>query len=102
MGLFFCIISCVATIKIQGQSDLIVCANNTMTAGGNSSTFRILDRGQIKEAKMCCVCNRSFTWRKKWARNWAEVTTCSESCKNKKKQLKPLKPLKQASAKGKL
>ena len=50
--------------------------------------FRVMDRGQVKEAKICCVCQRSFTWRKKWERCWSEVTTCSDSCKHKKKQFK--------------
>lgn len=30
--------------------------------------------------KTCVVCDRPFTWRKKWERCWDEVTTCSKSC----------------------
>ena len=30
--------------------------------------------------KICVVCNRPFTWRKKWERCWDEVTCCSNSC----------------------
>ena len=34
-----------------------------------------------QEAKLCLVCQKEFTWRKKWSRSWSEVTTCSERCK---------------------
>ena len=36
--------------------------------------------------KICVVCNRPFTWRKKWERCWDEVTTCSKSCNAKRKK----------------
>ena len=32
--------------------------------------------------KTCTVCRRPFAWRKKWARNWAEVRYCSDACRN--------------------
>ena len=31
--------------------------------------------------KICAACGRPFAWRKKWARAWDEVRTCSERCK---------------------
>ncbi len=31
--------------------------------------------------KICLACGRPFAWRKKWARVWEEVKTCSERCK---------------------
>ncbi|MEL6978577.1 MAG: DUF2256 domain-containing protein [Pseudomonadota bacterium] len=31
--------------------------------------------------KICVVCQRPFTWRKKWARVWDEVRYCSERCR---------------------
>ena len=34
--------------------------------------------------KICPVCGRSFTWRKKWAKVWEEVKYCSERCRRKK------------------
>ncbi|MDN3586973.1 DUF2256 domain-containing protein [Pedobacter aquatilis] len=37
--------------------------------------------------KICPVCKRSFSWRKKWAKNWAEVKYCSEQCKGNKAML---------------
>jgi hypothetical protein len=31
--------------------------------------------------KICAACGRPFAWRKKWARDWDEVKTCSDRCK---------------------
>jgi hypothetical protein len=31
-------------------------------------------------SKICVVCDRPFTWRKKWERCWDEVTVCSKRC----------------------
>ncbi|MDX1995637.1 MAG: DUF2256 domain-containing protein [bacterium] len=33
--------------------------------------------------KICAVCNRPFTWRKKWEKNWDEVKYCSDACRAK-------------------
>ncbi|MCB0819293.1 MAG: DUF2256 domain-containing protein [Bacteroidetes bacterium] len=30
--------------------------------------------------KTCPVCERPFTWRKKWAKNWDAVVYCSRKC----------------------
>jgi hypothetical protein len=38
--------------------------------------------------KICLVCNRPFTWRKKWVKVWDDVKYCSEKCKQNKLQLK--------------
>ncbi|WP_132215663.1 DUF2256 domain-containing protein [Mariniflexile fucanivorans] len=38
--------------------------------------------------KICPVCNKPFTWRKKWELNWIDVKYCSEKCRrNKTKRL---------------
>lgn len=34
--------------------------------------------------KICIVCERPFSWRKKWALNWEEVKYCSERCRRNK------------------
>ena len=34
--------------------------------------------------KMCPTCNRQFTWRKKWERDWENVKYCSDKCKKQK------------------
>ncbi|HKK55191.1 DUF2256 domain-containing protein [Marinobacter sp.] len=36
-------------------------------------------------AKTCPVCNRPFAWRKKWARDWANVRYCSERCRRSRR-----------------
>ena len=36
--------------------------------------------------KICLVCERPFTWRKKWAKNWENVKYCSEKCKRTKRE----------------
>ncbi|MEP3654696.1 MAG: DUF2256 domain-containing protein [Litorimonas sp.] len=34
--------------------------------------------------KICVVCDKPFTWRKKWERVWDEVKFCSERCRRNK------------------
>jgi hypothetical protein len=31
--------------------------------------------------KPCAACGRPFMWRKKWARDWAQVKYCSDACR---------------------
>ncbi|WP_083271653.1 DUF2256 domain-containing protein [Alteromonas lipolytica] len=31
-------------------------------------------------SKICPVCQRPFSWRKKWEKNWSEVKYCSKRC----------------------
>uniref|UniRef100_A0A7S3NL29 DUF2256 domain-containing protein n=1 Tax=Aureoumbra lagunensis TaxID=44058 RepID=A0A7S3NL29_9STRA len=38
--------------------------------------------------KICVVCERPFTWRKKWERCWDEVTTCSKRCNSERRKTK--------------
>lgn len=35
--------------------------------------------------KICVVCKRPFTWRKKWEKVWNEVKYCSYKCQKSKK-----------------
>ena len=35
--------------------------------------------------KDCLVCEKPFTWRKKWEKNWGNVKYCSRKCKSQKK-----------------
>ncbi|MFM5573296.1 DUF2256 domain-containing protein [Aeromonas sp. 602200] len=32
--------------------------------------------------KICHVCQRPFSWRRKWARSWEVVRYCSERCRH--------------------
>ncbi|MEM5478891.1 DUF2256 domain-containing protein [Pseudoalteromonas fuliginea] len=34
--------------------------------------------------KICPICNKPFTWRKKWQRDWDNVIYCSEHCRRNK------------------
>jgi hypothetical protein len=57
--------------------------------GGEDASSK-MPRGVKKEnlpSKVCLVCNRPFTWRKKWETCWDEVTTCSKSCNGKRRSL---------------
>jgi hypothetical protein len=36
--------------------------------------------------KPCIQCGREMTWRKSWAKNWAEVKYCSDACRSKAKK----------------
>lgn len=36
--------------------------------------------------KICPICMRPFSWRKKWEKNWENVIYCSKKCKTTKKQ----------------
>ncbi|MGJ8650281.1 MAG: DUF2256 domain-containing protein [Opitutaceae bacterium] len=35
--------------------------------------------------KVCIVCQRPFTWRKRWENCWDEVVHCSERCRRTKR-----------------
>ena len=37
-----------------------------------------------RPSKICVVCNKPFTWRKKWEKNWNEVKYCSDRCRTTK------------------
>lgn len=39
---------------------------------------------QCLPSKPCLVCGRTMTWRKAWAKNWAEVRYCSDACRARK------------------
>ncbi len=35
--------------------------------------------------KICLTCERPFTWRKKWAKDWENVRYCSDRCRRSAK-----------------
>ncbi|WP_185116933.1 DUF2256 domain-containing protein [Halpernia humi] len=37
--------------------------------------------------KICPVCKRPFSWRKKWEKNWGDVKYCSEKCRRNKENV---------------
>lgn len=56
---------------------------------GNGKVKNKNDKKRVKKEnlpeKICVVCQKPFTWRKKWERSWDEVTCCSKSCNAKRK-----------------
>ena len=55
--------------------------------GGATSGSKM--RGVKKEnlpQKVCVVCHRPFTWRKKWEKNWESVKYCSKKCSSQRKK----------------
>jgi len=34
--------------------------------------------------KLCAVCQRPFTWRKKWEKVWTDVKYCSDRCRGQR------------------
>jgi hypothetical protein len=40
-------------------------------------------------SKPCVTCKRPMTWRKAWAKNWADVRYCSDACRKNKSPTKP-------------
>ena len=39
--------------------------------------------------KTCVVCKLPFTWRKKWERDWEQVSHCSDRCRKAGKPAMP-------------
>jgi hypothetical protein len=35
----------------------------------------------LRPSKICPVCGRPFTWRRKWVAVWEQVTYCSDRCR---------------------
>ncbi|MDH3992695.1 MAG: DUF2256 domain-containing protein [Gammaproteobacteria bacterium] len=36
---------------------------------------------KVLPEKTCPICQRPFSWRRKWQRNWHAVRYCSERCR---------------------
>lgn len=37
--------------------------------------------------KICLVCQRPFSWRKKWQRDWENVKYCSKRCASERHKI---------------
>ncbi|MEQ8515412.1 MAG: DUF2256 domain-containing protein [Chromatocurvus sp.] len=49
---------------------------------------RARGRGRPPRAeKTCPVCERPFTWRARWRRNWDEIVYCSRRCASQRRRL---------------
>jgi hypothetical protein len=56
-------------------------------SGNKEKKEKATDKGNLPE-KICVVCARPFTWRKKWERCWDEVTCCSKQCNSERRSTK--------------
>ncbi|MCZ4222587.1 DUF2256 domain-containing protein [Pedobacter rhodius] len=45
--------------------------------------MKSLKKQELPE-KICVVCQRPFSWRKKWKRDWDKVLYCSKKCASNK------------------
>ncbi|MGH1441669.1 MAG: DUF2256 domain-containing protein [Cellvibrionaceae bacterium] len=52
----------------------------------SSSSLMKMKKSELPE-KICIVCQRPFTWRKKWQRDWDKVKYCSKRCSSKSKKM---------------
>lgn len=43
--------------------------------------------GTNRASKLCVVCARPITWRKKWERDWENVRYCSDACRRVRRSL---------------
>ncbi|MCV6588248.1 MAG: DUF2256 domain-containing protein [Marinobacterium sp.] len=41
-------------------------------------------------AKTCPVCQRPFSWRRKWKAGWEDVKYCSKRCRRQRNANQPL------------
>jgi len=46
--------------------------------------MRAMSEAKPVPTKICARCGRPMTWRKKWAKVWAEVKYCSQRCRAEK------------------
>lgn len=37
----------------------------------------------IRVERICTVCGRSISWRRKWARDWESIKYCSDACRKR-------------------
>ena len=39
-------------------------------------------------SKICVTCEKPFSWRKKWEKNWDNLKYCSDKCRTQKQKQK--------------
>mmetsp|Transcript_2545 Transcript_2545/g.4353 ORF Transcript_2545/g.4353 Transcript_2545/m.4353 type:complete len:295 (-) Transcript_2545:13-897(-) len=95
----------IGTLPISGRelrtssTDLTMRKKRKGGRGGKNAVGKLVKKGDLP-SKICVVCDRPFTWRKKWERNWDEVTTCSKSCNAKRRAAKQGNKSREDSAVG--
>ncbi|WP_335625446.1 DUF2256 domain-containing protein [Methyloversatilis sp. RAC08] len=46
-------------------------------------TLHFKGNKQSLPSRPCIACGREMTWRKSWAKNWAQVKYCSDACRRR-------------------
>ena len=65
-----------------GVSGDVQCQGAFTQAGPSRQDNQVRSLETSQElVQVCEACGRPFAWRKKWARDWDNVKTCSERCK---------------------
>ena len=57
--------------------------NNSTFSCYSDYLFTVPHKKPNLPQKICPVCQRPFTWRRKWVRDWDQVRYCSERCRRK-------------------
>jgi hypothetical protein len=54
-----------------------------ITEPPTGTDFSLLDASMTTHPpdRICATCGRPFSWRRKWAKDWANVRYCSRSCR---------------------
>lgn len=47
-------------------------------------SWTVMHRKPHLPTKICVTCDRPFTWRRKWVRDWEQVRYCSERCRRQR------------------
>lgn len=68
------------TNNIRNESLVLFGRRGTGKKDGTSKNRGSATSKSNLPEKICVVCGRPFTWRKKWERCWDEVTCCSKKC----------------------
>ena len=48
----------------------------------NETTYR--GNKAALPSKPCAACGLAMSWRRRWAKNWADVKYCSDACRRNK------------------
>jgi hypothetical protein len=60
--------------------------NSTRLTKSNRKTVMTHHKQKLP-SKLCQVCGKSMSWRKKWQKNWDEVRHCSQRCRENKPKI---------------
>ncbi len=63
-----------------------------MAKGATSAYRGAMDKKITHPTKLCALCERPFSWRKKWARDWDNVRYCSDRCRETRVKSNLAKP----------